>query len=437
MAKQFTVKILPSEDFEKLPFKRIRENPGSVFGAADHRTGIAYVRDTGFDEFTKANIEHELDELMAMTSPHEEDGIRYKDFSQSFGNFGSSIPVIGKAAGPILGAVGQVPDLIGKGVGKIGSLFGGGDKTPQFQYDPSNAMGRAQQFAAFQGAQSGSAVPSGKIPFQKTSLLDNIFSGVKQAGSSFMKGLGGGQPTGAQPSATGPSVPGPQGNILDNIFTNAGKAAPALAVSAIGELFAPKVDRADVSGITGPLRERITGDALSPLFQEGAGEIRRVLSAPIDAPPEEAFTRGDQLIQEQLDDDIKSLQQQFQALNPGANVENNSAFLEERSRMIRDAMERRAAVRDEISFQFEREQLQRRLQATQIALNLDSAQTAQLIQLAQMDAEALGVNLGLDAQDARDFKSLFSQFGQLMVEGQDFTGNTPTAPQQQPAPANV
>jgi hypothetical protein len=215
-----------------------------------------------------------------------------------------------------------------------------------------------------------------------------VFSGFKNAGSAFLEGVGNRPPLSQQSTtgATGPSVPGPQGNFLEDIFNTVGKASPALAVSAIGELFAPKPDRVDVSGVTDELRNRISGDALSPL-------------------------------------DIKALEQQFQALNPGANVANNSAFLAEKARIEESSRERRAAVRDEISFTFEREQLQRRLQATQIALNLDSAQTAQLIQIAQADLEAIGINLGLDAQDARDFKSLFSQFGQLLVQDRNFSGN--------------
>jgi hypothetical protein len=423
MAKQFTVKILPSEDFEKLPFKRIRENPGSVFGAADHKTGIAFVRDTGFDDFTKANIEHELDELMAMTSPHEEDGIRYKDFSQSFGNFASNIPVIGRVAKPILGAVGGGIDLLGKGAGALGlpNFNIGNASAPSGFTSPVPGPGGRQIVGTAQAPTPPALPASGQAP----SFLSNVFSGFKNAGSAFLEGVGNRPPLSQQSTtgATGPSVPGPQGNFLEDIFNTVGKASPALAVSAIGELFAPKPDRVDVSGVTDELRNRISGDALSPLFQQGAGEINRVLDADIDAPPESAFVRGDQLIAQQTADDIKALEQQFQALNPGANVANNSAFLAEKARIEESSRERRAAVRDEISFTFEREQLQRRLQATQIALNLDSAQTAQLIQIAQADLEAIGINLGLDAQDARDFKSLFSQFGQLLVQDRNFSGN--------------
>lgn len=71
MAGAYTVKILSSEEFNKLPFKRIMENPDSVYGAADKKNRIAYVRDTGYNDITKANISHELDELMQDVSPHE------------------------------------------------------------------------------------------------------------------------------------------------------------------------------------------------------------------------------------------------------------------------------------------------------------------------------------------------------------------------------
>jgi hypothetical protein len=232
-------------------------------------------------------------------------------------------------------------------------------------------------------------------------------------------GIGQGQAQGSTlPSPTGPPVPDAQGGFLDNIFDTLKKEGPGLAVGALGQLLAPKVDAPDVSGITEGLRDRITGDALSPLFEQGAGEINRILDAPIDAPPEESFARGDSLILEQTAEDIKNLRNQFKALNPTADVENNSAFLAEKSKIEERSRERRAQVRDEISFQFEREQLQRRLQATQLALNLDSAQTEQLIRIAQADIEAIGIQFGLDQREAQEFKDLFSQFGGLLSQGQ-------------------
>lgn len=74
----YTIKILSDEEFDKLPFKHAKES----LGAADQSTMTAYVRKVHFSEATKdltaMTLRHEVEELIAKTSPHEEDGIRYK-----------------------------------------------------------------------------------------------------------------------------------------------------------------------------------------------------------------------------------------------------------------------------------------------------------------------------------------------------------------------
>jgi len=83
----YTVKILSEKDFDGLPYKHAKTS----LGLADAKTGVAYVRDTGYNDITKETINHELDELMASVSPHEEDGIRYKNLASLAGGAGSGI----------------------------------------------------------------------------------------------------------------------------------------------------------------------------------------------------------------------------------------------------------------------------------------------------------------------------------------------------------
>lgn len=74
----YTLKVLEDKEFDALPYKHVKES----LGLADPKKGIAYVRNTHWGEASKAinllTIQHELEELVAKTSPHEEDGIRYK-----------------------------------------------------------------------------------------------------------------------------------------------------------------------------------------------------------------------------------------------------------------------------------------------------------------------------------------------------------------------
>jgi hypothetical protein len=70
----YTIKILNSEEYDKLPYKHAKDS----LGCADAKAGKAFVRATGVKEWDMATLSHEVDELVAKVSPHEEDGIRYK-----------------------------------------------------------------------------------------------------------------------------------------------------------------------------------------------------------------------------------------------------------------------------------------------------------------------------------------------------------------------
>ena len=170
----YTVKVLSEKEFNKLPFKRVQERPNDILGAADAKTNIAYIKDTGYNDVTKHVIAHELDELMAKVSPHEEDGIRYKDFSQSFGNFGASLPGIGKIAKPVLGGIGGIGDFIGGAANKIG--------LPNFNIgNPSVAQGGTGV------APSNIFSPGGafsKAASGASKNIGNVFNKIKGIGSS-------------------------------------------------------------------------------------------------------------------------------------------------------------------------------------------------------------------------------------------------------------
>ncbi len=454
----YTVKILPSEEFDKLPFKHAKE----ALGAADPSTNIAYVRDTGYNDVTKHTIEHELDELMQKTSPHEIDGIRYKipvlgPIASGLGSIGSAVGSgIGSAASAIGSGIGNVAGAIGRGAGAIGSglkgiVSGGGlDQAGRFGLlgdiggglkglvagpgkDQVGGFGRIGDLFGH-GTRTGTAIPTppgastvtfpgvgqGPVPSpttgsimqaQQGGFLSNIFDVAK----NIFAPQTGGQGT-TLPGQTPPTFPVPtteeDKSIMDRLFD----AGIPLVTGLIGDALAPKPDDLDFSSVSGALRDRITGDALSPLFEAGQRELLQDLADPTQAPPEEAFARGDAIIQEDLEDQIENLRNQFKALNPNANVENNSAFLAEKSRLEERARERRAQVRDAASFQFVREQLQRDLQEIQTALNVDAAQTEQLIRIAQLDVAEIVNQYGLELQEAAEFKQLFGDFGQLLVQ---------------------
>ena len=175
----YEIKVLSGHDFDSLPSTITRGSDISdSLGFADRRTGRAYVRYSAHPELQKYLINHELDELEANESTHEDgNGIRHKKFfKQLFAPFiapvlASLIPGIGPIAGPLTAGVGQAinkstepgkqsfGELLGAGFGGatggrfggLGGLFGGGKPTPQEQ-----PLQETQQFSQFKPEQTGS-----------------------------------------------------------------------------------------------------------------------------------------------------------------------------------------------------------------------------------------------------------------------------------------
>jgi len=382
----YTVKILSEEEFNKLPYKKAKTS----LGLADPARNVAYIRDTGYNDITKSTIGHELDELLAKVSPHEEDGIRYLDLGSFFGN-------IGRFAKSVARPVAQ-------GVGKVGS----------FLSSPFRTTGAPNDFSIFKGA----TYPQG---------VQNVFQRfTSPRASPLTAGAAGSAPQFKMPTLNIPSfqklgTPAQQPaqrSAMGGIFDSFKDVLPGAAVSMLGNLFAPKVEAPDFSGITQGLREQVTNPVGNEFRALGGDELRRILTTPVGTPPEAAFAQGDIYSNRQLEDDLKNLRQQFKAVNPAADVEGNSAYLREQGRLTERAREQRTAARDELSFAFEREQLQRRVQAMQEALNIDQAQMSQLIELAQLDIGQIMLQAGLTAQEAMQVKELFGNLGSLLYQTQ-------------------
>jgi len=118
----YQIKILNSKQFDNLPKSETRGSDVSgSLGFANKFTGNAYVRDTKTHELNKYLVEHELEELQASSSTHEDDnGIRHKSFK--------------KVAQWIPGPIGWAPfatDLMrGKEASRYGIKVGGKQPTP-------------------------------------------------------------------------------------------------------------------------------------------------------------------------------------------------------------------------------------------------------------------------------------------------------------------
>ena len=189
----------------------------------------------------------------------------------------------------------------------------------------------------------------------------------------------------------------------------------ALGIAGVGDLFAPQAQVPDTSGIQARLEALAQGGAEPAAKEAGLSELFRILGEPVGAPPTSAFAQGDLFSDRQLTDDLQNLRDQFKAINPNANVENNSAFLDKSQELIERNREQRTAARDEISFQHEQEQLDRKFNTMQVALNLDQAQMSQFTQIAQLEIDQMMLQYGIDAQTASRFKEMFADLGRATL----------------------
>ena len=83
---EFKIKILSDNDFDGLKEQDTRgADISDSMGFADVQNGRIFVRNTGVDELNKFLIDHEIDELLAHESAHEDPlvpGIRHKKFKE-------------------------------------------------------------------------------------------------------------------------------------------------------------------------------------------------------------------------------------------------------------------------------------------------------------------------------------------------------------------
>jgi len=412
----YTVKILPEAEFNKLPFKLIQERPEDIMGASDVKTGVAYVKDTGYNDITKATIQHELDELMAKTSSHEIEGIRYKDIGQLAGNvFGG----IKNVAQPIASGIGGIAKGIGGGIAKGASALGN-------VFKPSNLnasggvfdkikSGASNVLGAFGGGGTGSPTPSGALG--AFGQAPNIGGGglTNPFGTGGVFSGGGAQNT----KSGGFNV----GSILDAFGgkdTLAKIAGPA-ALNIAGNLFAPKVDTPDFSGVTNRLNSQITNGADPALRDVATGALKdnilggfNVSEAGQLSP--DILARINEEADRNLERDTDSLRNQFKARNPNANVEGNSAFLEAQQDLLQRDRESRQQLVSQTELENSRQAHQAQIQEIGLALNLDQSQINQYQQLAQLEVSEIMLKTGISLEEANQIKQLFGNSAEALLQ---------------------
>ncbi len=303
----YTLKILEDKDFDALPYAHV----GTAFGCADPKTKTAYVRNTHWGEVSKVvnllNIQHELDELIAKTSPHEIDGIRYKSESNFFNTIPGKIltSVVGIAAGgPLLG--GAIGGLTGMGstmATALGSGLGsaltsaGGQAIGTGRVDPLSTA-----ISGVTGALGGAGMAPG-IAASKAAgggLLGQSLSGLQSMvgitpGAAAKTAYGAGTPVGTVntgtmsqfpagytstastfPTTTAPSSLGVGQTMLGNA---AGYTQTVNSVSPYGAYGNPS----NMAGASGPAASNINTAMSASPYSTGNG-IGSAISLPSGTP---------------------------------------------------------------------------------------------------------------------------------------------------------
>lgn len=164
----YSINLLKDKDFDSLPYK----DADISLGLADYKNKKAYVRESGIPALDLLVMGHEIQELVADVSPHEEDGIRYKKGGAARSIFPLILGALGTViGGPVLGAV-------------LGGLSGGGMGAYAGANHPQELGGPLQ--AGLWGAGTGALGGYGA-----GQMLAGGIAGGSAAAPGFMSKLGG------------------------------------------------------------------------------------------------------------------------------------------------------------------------------------------------------------------------------------------------------
>jgi hypothetical protein len=484
----YTVKILSEKEFDGLPYKHAKTS----LGLADPKSGVAYVRDTGYNDITKGTIDHELDELIAKVSPHEEDGIRYKNLASLGGGAGAGLlsqmvpalqpfsPLIsagvgaavnkdkdylrgalqgftggglasgvgggvfdafkgirepggtfGKALDSFMPGVergllqygGAIPGMKGIGTdapeGRIAKWLQGGGAAPTTTATGAGSAG-VLKAATKGGGGTSSVVPTpGQI---NANMLADRLSGKTGADTSILQGLasrvGSGGGTGAlAPASAGTTELVKKVTDKFSLSDSLKKMIGPVAIAGAGDLFAPKAESPDFSGILGDLRSRAAAGG-EPIAKDlGITELTRGLTSPLGTPPMNAFDLGDMENEEAKTKALQNYVNHFKSIRPGADFQNDPQFQRGYAEIEERYDRTRQAQRDEKTFEYNQQQLQQKYNYMAQALALNESQMNQYVNLAQLEVSQLMMEYGVDVETANQFKQMFSDLAQLQYQG--------------------
>ena len=477
----YTFKVLPSKDYDVLPYKRATDS----LGLADTNKKLAYIRDTKDNEITKYLINHELDHLIGKNRDklHEgESGVYYKVFPAIFNalsTMGGGLSQLGGGLARGLNTLGGGLAGATKGIGQgIGGLFN--------QFQPQQGLGAlrptlgtpgvspqgissyafkqppAQSFAFKQAPQ---AVQQARQPFNfqqnlmqkynpqkifnafgpgaspqqavKTAGQGGPFQGssvanvVNQLFSGFNPSLQ--MPPQAQAQFAGPISGVAQGAAQGQLPSPQPPPQVPGTVSQLGQQAQQTVQQnAQGGGLSDILKQVFNPDILAGLGFAGVGDVAAPKVGPVpdfqNLPSVNAlknlnirnFQELDPALQQAVEHDLtlvesdeeKKLRRLYKSLRPGADIESDSSFRRDIFELQDMQGRRRVETLAKVRFEW----ISHQLQASELEMR-------QLSQLAELDITQIMLQLGLDAEEANQFKQTFGDIGKLfLLKGLGYMG---------------
>ena len=455
---KYLIQVLDAEAFDKLNYKYVE----TAVGITDTNKKRIYIRNMGNNTLNHNIIEHELDEAggnyFEGHEPSDERGIRYKSFMRSFGKtfVGRyvvpaalfAIPGVGPALAATYSAVNAYQkestpraaimggiEGLAAGVGGQGVI--GGVKAGLAAGAKGGLMAGAK--AVLPGMAAGAKAGLIALPGITPGMFGGTAaSGIAGAGTSTLYG-------GAAPTATGIGTTFSGNAALGTGFTsgigagaspmamaglpNLGQAAaPAAAKFSLGKTLAgfgiaglgqglvktPTMpESGEVNRLKGMMSETGT---ISPIGSLGLEKLTGRLGESWKGLPEDYKTAIKADYAQPYEDAKRNLTNQYKALRPGMDIENDSAFRKDMSRLEGDFADRISNRMVQLEQQERTNYLNRQAQDIQQALNLDQQTFQNYTEMAQLDLDKIMMKYGLDYATASQFKSIFGNFGSLLAQ---------------------
>lgn len=469
---KYLIQVLDSKAFDSLNYKHV----GEAIGVTDTNEKKIFIRNMGNTAINHDILEHEIDEASNNFYGHEspdEVGIKYgwfkkltgistpKFIKQSGAHIGSWAP---QTAGAILTAIG-LPQIgiplatAGGGVHSyqsdksLGSVATGAAIGGLTAYGGGAALGGGIKGAtaaapgllskaggAVAGAGAGLGLPGFGAGGAASGFLTGAKAGAAGAGAGAA-GTGSVLLPGSPAAAAGGNLPGiasSTGYTAGGIGAGPGLSAglPSAGQTAAGALAKtswPKTlagfalpmaasaltptpempESGEVNRLKGMMDE---SGAISPVGSLGLEKLTERLGTGWEGLSDEYKNTIKSDFAQPYEDAKKNLMNQYKQLRPGADIENDSAFRKDFARLEQEFADR---IGDR-TVQAEQEErtnyLNRQAQDIQTSLGLDQQTFQRYTEMAQYDVDKLMTQFGLDYQSATDFKSIFGQYGSLLMQ---------------------